>query len=43
MTTIDRTKLKTLQQREECRFLADHPKSAALYNRAQSSPSAASR
>jgi len=37
MTTIDRTKLKTLQQREECRFLADHPKSAALYNRAQSS------
>src|SRR5438309_10354726 len=37
MTTIDRTKLKTLQQREESRFLADHPKSAALYNRAQSS------
>src|SRR2546421_1255658 len=37
MTAIDRTKLKTLQQREESRFLADHPKSAALYNRAQSS------
>src|SRR5438309_2555446 len=37
MTTIDRTKLKTLQQREESRFLADHPKSAALYNRPQSS------
>jgi len=37
MTTIDRTKLKTLQQREESRFVADHPKSAALYNRAQTS------
>src|SRR5467141_210608 len=37
MTTIDRTKLKALQKREESRFVADHPKSAALYNRAQSS------
>src|SRR5207253_7924757 len=37
MTTIDRNKLKSLQQREDSRFLADHPKSAALYNRAQSS------
>src|SRR5436309_5150452 len=37
MTTIDRTKLKTLQKREESRFLADHPKSAALFKRAQSS------
>src|SRR6266849_660502 len=37
MATIDRTKLKTLQQREESRFLADHAKSAALYQRAQSS------
>src|SRR6266850_923959 len=37
MTPIDRTKLKTLQQREESRFLAEHPKSAALYQRAQSS------
>lgn len=37
MTTIDRNKLKSLQQREESRFLADHPKSAALYARAQSS------
>ena len=37
MTTIDRNKLKSLQQREESRFLADHPKSAALYSRAQSS------
>ena len=25
MTTVDRTKLKTLQNREESRFLADHP------------------
>ena len=37
MTTIDRAKLKSLQKREESRFLADHPKSAALYARAQSS------
>src|SRR6266705_2170180 len=37
MTTIDRNKLKSLQQREESGFLADHPKSAALYSRAQSS------
>src|SRR6266480_2528890 len=37
MITIDRNKLKSLQQREDSRFLADHPKSAALYNRAQSS------
>src|SRR5882762_4440747 len=37
MTIIDRTKLKTLQKREESRFLADHPKSAALYQRAQNS------
>src|SRR6266851_5322314 len=37
MTTIDRTKLKSLHQGEESRFLADHPKSAALYQRAQNS------
>src|SRR3977135_1483799 len=37
MTTIDRTKLKSLHHREESRFLADHPKSAALYTRAQNS------
>src|SRR5712664_2978845 len=37
MTTIDRSKLKSLHHREESRFLADHPKSAALYTRAQSS------
>jgi len=37
MTTIDRAKLHALHQREESRFLADHPKSAALYQRAQSS------
>src|SRR5260370_39558117 len=37
MSTIDRNRLRTLQQREEFRFLADHPKSAALYQRAQSS------
>jgi glutamate-1-semialdehyde 2,1-aminomutase len=36
MTTIDRAKLHTLQEREKSRFLADHPKSAELYHRAQS-------
>jgi glutamate-1-semialdehyde 2,1-aminomutase len=37
MTTIDRAKLKTLQKREESLFLAEHPKSAEVYKRAQSS------
>jgi glutamate-1-semialdehyde 2,1-aminomutase len=37
MTTINRAKLKTLQKREESRFLAEHPRSAELYKRAQSS------
>src|SRR6266566_3936643 len=37
MTTIDRNKLKALHEREDSRFLADHPNSAALYQRAQSS------
>src|SRR6266704_2578186 len=37
MTAIDRTRLKQLHSHEESRFLADHPKSAALYQRAQSS------
>ena len=37
MTTINREKLKRLQQREAKRFIDDHPKSAALYQRAQGS------
>src|SRR6202158_1007120 len=37
MTIIDRTKLHTLQKREESRFVPDHPKSPALYPRAQNS------
>jgi len=37
MTTIDRTKLKTLHDRESQRFVAEHPNSASLYQRAQSS------
>src|SRR5712692_7914308 len=37
MITIDRTKLRTLQKREESRFLAQHPESAAAYKRAQNS------
>src|SRR6202048_3544066 len=35
--TIDRKKLHNLHQRESARFVADHPQSAALYQRAQSS------
>src|SRR5260221_235854 len=35
MTTIDREKLKKLQEREAKRFVAEHPRSAELYNRAQ--------
>jgi glutamate-1-semialdehyde 2,1-aminomutase len=37
MSTIDRVKLGELHERESQRFLAEHPKSAALYRRAQSS------
>src|SRR3984893_15258674 len=37
MTTIDRKKLHALHQRESARFISDHPRSAALYQRAQSS------
>lgn len=37
MTTIDREKLQGLREREEARFVAEHPKSAALYERAQNS------
>jgi glutamate-1-semialdehyde 2,1-aminomutase len=37
MTTADREKLKTLQQREAIRFVAEHPRSAELYKRAQQS------
>ena len=37
MTTIDRAKLHSLHQREETRFIAEHPRSAELYLRAQSS------
>jgi glutamate-1-semialdehyde 2,1-aminomutase len=37
MATIDREKLKTLHQREAKRFVAEHPRSAELYKRAQQS------
>src|SRR5579864_1719368 len=37
MTVVDRMKLHALHQRESQRFVADHPNSAALYQRAQSS------
>ena len=32
---IDRAKLQSLHQREEARFVSEHPQSAALYQRAQ--------
>ncbi|HEY1481806.1 MAG TPA: aspartate aminotransferase family protein [Candidatus Acidoferrum sp.] len=37
MNRIDRTKLKKLREREEKRFVAEHPCSAELYARAQNS------
>ena len=37
MTIVDRKKLHTLHERESQRFVYDHPRSAALYARAQSS------
>lgn len=37
MIAVARAKLRTLQKREERRFVAEHPKSAALCQRAQSS------
>jgi glutamate-1-semialdehyde 2,1-aminomutase len=37
MTTIGRAKLQQLQARETQRFISHHPRSAALYERAQSS------
>jgi glutamate-1-semialdehyde 2,1-aminomutase len=37
MSTVDLSKLHTLHQREEKRFIAEHPSSAKLYKRAQNS------
>ena len=37
MTRIDRSRLHTLHEREEKRFIAEHPRSAELYLRAQTS------
>src|SRR5579859_3070258 len=37
MTTINREKLKKVQEREAKRFVAEHPRSAELYKRAQHS------
>src|SRR5579864_6491794 len=37
MTTINRDELKKLQEREAKRFVAEHPRSAELYRRAQES------
>ena len=37
MSVIDRTRLHSLHQREEKRFVAEHPRSAELYLRGQSS------
>ena len=37
MTAIDRTRLRSLMQREQKRFVDEHPKSAALFERASRS------
>ena len=37
MSRIDRSKLKKLHEREEKRFVVEHPRSAQLYSRAQHS------
>jgi glutamate-1-semialdehyde 2,1-aminomutase len=37
MRTIDRTRLQSLMEREQKKFIADHPKSAALFERARKS------
>jgi glutamate-1-semialdehyde 2,1-aminomutase len=37
MTTINREKMKKLHEREDQRFVAEHPRSAALYKRAENS------
>jgi glutamate-1-semialdehyde 2,1-aminomutase len=37
MTAIDRSKLQQLHERENSRFINDHPRSAELYGRAQGS------
>jgi glutamate-1-semialdehyde 2,1-aminomutase len=37
MSSVDRSKLRTLHQREEKRFIVEHPGSAKLYKRAQNS------
>jgi glutamate-1-semialdehyde 2,1-aminomutase len=37
MTSIDRARLKNLYEREQLHFVAEHPKSAALYQRAENS------
>jgi glutamate-1-semialdehyde 2,1-aminomutase len=37
MTTIDRKRLEKLREREEKRFVAEHPRSAELYGRAKNS------
>src|SRR5215813_7685917 len=37
MSYVDQARLKELTRREEQRFVAEHPKSAAMYNTAQSS------
>jgi glutamate-1-semialdehyde 2,1-aminomutase len=37
MTTINREKLQPLRQREEARFVAEHPRSAKLFQQAQKS------
>ena len=37
MRTVDRTRLQSLMNREQKKFVADRPKSAALFERARKS------
>ena len=37
MTTVDRSRIKMLIEREESRYIAEHPKSGALFKRAKDS------
>ena len=37
MTTVDRSRIKMLIEREESRYIAEHPKSGALFKRAKGS------
>jgi len=41
MTTVDRTRLSALMQREQKRFVDERPKSKSIYERGKMSPATA--